>query len=117
MLLVLPDALRHGVMFVVMFALDLHPRENLYFPGWTSKRYSSHYLSYLLYLNKINKNKTLFVNIHIIYTEAAVKYNFSVHDIFSCIHLTSIQPQVVEDTFHSFPLLTLEFSLPVSEQF
>lgn len=44
-----------------------------------------------LYLVMINENKTLFVTIHILYTETAVSLIFQ-YMTFSCIYLISVQP-------------------------
>ena len=93
-------ALRHADL--VMFAVDFYPGKDLRFPGQASVYYLSSSLPHLLHLVMINKNKTLFVTIHILYTETEESIIFQYMTYFHAYTSLCTIPRIFEDTFHSF---------------
>lgn len=75
----------------VVFAVDFYPGKDLRSPGQASMYCVSSSRPHLIHLVMINKNKTLFVTIHILYTETEESIIFQY--IFSCIHLSLYNPK------------------------
>ena len=94
---------------LAVFAVDFYPGKDLRFPGQASMYCLSSSLPHLLHLVMINKNKTLFVTIHILYTETEESIIFQYMTYFHAYTYLCTILRIAEDTFQSLSFTNIVF--------